>query len=126
MPVARYSACEIDWHRWEQPATPVRGVVPVSAIVPVFTSIVHIPALKRDHYCTAIHRGGRARRAEKRGGRGTRLRQEDKTDLMTPQDGNTNKLGTRVTARASRHASKPEEGGTPKRPSYDGLLERKT
>ena len=45
MPVDRYSACEIDRHRCEQPVVEVVGGVPVSAIVPIFTSIVHIPAL---------------------------------------------------------------------------------
>ena len=42
--VARYIACEIVWHRWEQQPVVVAvcGVVPVAAIVPVFPSIVHI------------------------------------------------------------------------------------
>ena len=49
VPVARYSACEIGWHIWEQPVVAVCGVVPDAAMVPVFPSIVHIPALYRDH-----------------------------------------------------------------------------
>ena len=52
VPVARYSACEIAWHIWEQPAVAVCGVVPVYAIVPIFPSIVHIPALHRERCCT--------------------------------------------------------------------------
>ena len=36
MPVARYSACVIAWHIWEQPVVAVCGVVPVAAIVLVF------------------------------------------------------------------------------------------
>ena len=51
MPVARYSACVIASHSWKQPVVAVHGVVPVAAIVPIFPSIVHIPALLRDH-CT--------------------------------------------------------------------------
>ena len=34
---------------WEQPVVVVCGVVPVAAKVPAFPSIVHIPALPRDH-----------------------------------------------------------------------------
>ena len=45
MPVARYSACEVDQHKWKQPVVAVWRVVPASAIVPAFPSIVHIPAL---------------------------------------------------------------------------------
>ena len=45
MPVARYSAFEIASHRWEQPVVAVCGVVPVTAIVPVPPSVVHIPAV---------------------------------------------------------------------------------
>ena len=45
MPVARCSAYEIAWHRWEQPAVSVCGVVPVAAMVPAFSSIIYIPAL---------------------------------------------------------------------------------
>ena len=33
---------------------PVAAIVSVAAIVPVLSSIVHIPALQRDHYCIAI------------------------------------------------------------------------
>ena len=33
----------------------VSGVVPVAAIVPVFPSIVRIPALYKDHYHTRVH-----------------------------------------------------------------------
>ena len=44
-PLARYGACEIVWHRWEQPVVAVRGIAPVAAIVPSSPSIVHIPAL---------------------------------------------------------------------------------
>ena len=36
MPFARYSACAIAWHRWEQPAVAVCRVVSVGATVPVF------------------------------------------------------------------------------------------
>ena len=35
-PVARYSACETAWHRWEQPVVAACGVVPVADIGPVF------------------------------------------------------------------------------------------
>ena len=45
VPVARYSACETAWHRWERQVVAVCGVVPVTAIVLIFPSIVHIPAL---------------------------------------------------------------------------------
>ena len=45
MPVAFYSACEIAWHRWKKLVVAVCGLVPVAAIVPVFSSIVHILAL---------------------------------------------------------------------------------
>ena len=45
MPVARDSACEIVWHTWEQPVVAASGVVPVAAIVPIFPSTVHTPAL---------------------------------------------------------------------------------
>ena len=41
---------------WVQPVMAVCGVVPVAAIMPVFPSIVHIPALQRDHYCVYKHR----------------------------------------------------------------------
>ena len=54
VPFARYSASDIVWHRWKQPLTAVCGVVPVAAIVPVFPSIVYIPALLRDHCCLSI------------------------------------------------------------------------
>ena len=43
--VARCSACEIAWHRWEQPAAAVCGVVPVAAIVLVFPALKRQPAL---------------------------------------------------------------------------------
>ena len=48
MPVARYSACEVAWHRWEKPVLVVAvcGVVPVAAILPVF------PARTNRHYKT--------------------------------------------------------------------------
>ena len=36
VPVARCSACEIAWHRWEQHVVAVCGVLPVAAIAPVF------------------------------------------------------------------------------------------
>ena len=49
VPVARYSACQVVGDRWEEPAVEVCGAVPVAAIVPIFPSIVHIPALQRDH-----------------------------------------------------------------------------
>ena len=49
MPVARCSACEITWHRCEQPVVAVSGVVQVAAIVLVIPSIVNISALQRDH-----------------------------------------------------------------------------
>ena len=39
--------CEIAWHRWVQEVVVACGVVPVAAIVQVFTSIVHIQALKQ-------------------------------------------------------------------------------
>ena len=42
MPVARHNAFEIDGHIWETPVVPVCGVMPVSAIVRIFLSIVHI------------------------------------------------------------------------------------
>ena len=32
----------------------VCGVVPVAAMVPVFPSMVHMPALQRDHYCMLV------------------------------------------------------------------------
>ena len=51
VPVARYTACEIVWHGWEQQVTAACGVVPVAAIVPVFPAIVHILALLMDHCC---------------------------------------------------------------------------
>ena len=35
VPVARFSAGEISWHRREQPVVTVCGVVPVAVIVPV-------------------------------------------------------------------------------------------
>ena len=35
MPVSRNSACEFDWHRWEQSVVACR-VVRVAAIVPVY------------------------------------------------------------------------------------------
>ena len=35
-------------YQQEQPVVEARGIVPVTAIVPVLSSIVHIPALKRD------------------------------------------------------------------------------
>ena len=41
VPVARYSACEIGWHRWEQPVVAVCGVVPVAALVWVFPADTH-------------------------------------------------------------------------------------
>ena len=36
VPVARYSACELARHRWEQPVVAVCGVVQAPATVPVF------------------------------------------------------------------------------------------
>ena len=42
MPVARYNAYEFTWHLWEPPVVSVCEVVPVAAIVHVFSSIVHI------------------------------------------------------------------------------------
>ena len=49
VPVARYtSACKIAWRIWEQRLVAVCGVIPIAAIVPVFLSIVRIPALQRD------------------------------------------------------------------------------
>ena len=43
------------WHRWEPPLVSVFGVVPAAAIVPIFSSIVHISALQRDHHrCNRI------------------------------------------------------------------------
>ena len=56
MPIVRYSACELAWHRWEEPAAAACGVVPVAAVVPVFPSIVHIPALCREtHAAVEVH-----------------------------------------------------------------------
>ena len=37
----------IVWHTWENPVVAVYGVVPAATMVPVFSSIVHIPALYR-------------------------------------------------------------------------------
>lgn len=37
MPVARYNACEITWHRCEQPVVAVCVVAPDATIVPVLT-----------------------------------------------------------------------------------------
>ena len=36
VPVARYSACEIAWHRWEQPVVAAFGVTSTSAEVLIF------------------------------------------------------------------------------------------
>ena len=36
VPVARYNAGAIAWHRWEQPAVAVCGIVRVAAVVPIF------------------------------------------------------------------------------------------
>ena len=36
VPVARYSACETAWRRWEQPVLAACRVVHVAAIVPIF------------------------------------------------------------------------------------------
>ena len=36
MQVARYSACSIAWHRREQPAVAVCGIVPIAAVVLAF------------------------------------------------------------------------------------------
>ena len=43
MPVARYSACELEWHRWKLVVS-VCGVVPVFAVVPI------VPAGAYRHY----------------------------------------------------------------------------
>ena len=39
VPVSRYSACEIAWHVWEKLVLVVCGVVPITAIVPVFLTL---------------------------------------------------------------------------------------
>ena len=46
VPVGRYGACEIAWHRWEPPGLAVCGVVPVAAIVPVFPYSAHTGTIK--------------------------------------------------------------------------------
>ena len=58
VPVAYYGACEIAWHRCERPVVAVCEVVPAADIVPVFPSIVHMPALYRDHYCSNVRSNG--------------------------------------------------------------------
>ena len=40
VPIARYSACLIAWHRWEQQVVSACGVVPVAALVPMFPSMI--------------------------------------------------------------------------------------
>ena len=49
MPVARYSVCEIAWHRWERLIVALCEVVPAAVVVPV------CPALYRDRYCNSAH-----------------------------------------------------------------------
>ena len=41
--------------RCEQSLVAICGVVPASTIVPIFPSIVHIPALQREHYYTSTN-----------------------------------------------------------------------
>ena len=41
VPVARCSARDIAWHRWEQPVAAVREVVPVVAILPAFPAGIY-------------------------------------------------------------------------------------
>ena len=41
VPVARYSACEIAWHRWKQAVVAAYGLAPVAANMVVFPAITY-------------------------------------------------------------------------------------